>query len=623
MAISQRCLTLRESFHAALAQVQAVSFDVFDTLFVRTLHEPEALFDLLGARLGVADFRQQRSEAQAKGFQRMHRDGRGEINLEDIYDHLPEALAKAATAGGLEQMLELDMLRVNPEVAELFHEARARGKQIAWTSDMYLPESFFHTLAKRHNLLPEHFLISSACGCTKRDDGALFGVLSDRLGLEPKDILHVGDNLLGDVQRARERGLQALHYQPPSFVAASTALTPASAIGLGLARYGSYQLATDPWWQLGWQFGGPVMLAFLEWIQRRATLDGVDRILFVARDGFMLHELHQQAANSQIESVYLRGSRVSFTLAALNEDNFTAHVPFLLSGVEGITLADLFARIGIDLPDERVLKDLGLHDNLQIGPQNLAQIERFLCSMRPSILRVARETRRGLHQHLLELNLQEGMRVAFVDVGWSGTTQKAFVDALHEMLPLDIIGYYLGLSAPAHELERTKGLHMRAFTEETGISPRISLELHHNRAVAELFFSAPHPTTIGYRSATDGQLVFIEDTERGADYSIARIIESINTGIRAYILAADSLQQNYNLCNSTMAINNLLQLATEPTNEQIELVGKLYNWDAWASTESYRIYFASSSTDYTGRQKPDLWPAGWSKAKNIINDKIY
>lgn len=617
MAISQRYLALCESFRAALPQVQAVSFDVFDTLFVRTLHEPEALFDVLGARLGVADFRQQRSAAQAKGFQRMHRDGRGEINLADIYDHLPKALAQAATAGELEQMLELDMLRVNPEVAALFHEARAQGKQIAWTSDMYLPESFFHTLAERHNLRPEHFLISSACGCTKRDDGALFGVLGERLGLAPEDILHVGDNPLGDVQRAREHGLLALHYQPPSFVKTSASLTPASAIGLGLARYGSYQLATDSWWQLGWQFGGPVMLAFLDWIQQRATQDGVERILFVARDGFLLHELHQQAANSQIESVYLRGSRVSFSLAALNEHNFTAHVPFLLSGAEGITVADLFARIGIELPDERVLQDLGLADNVQIGPENQSHIERFLCSMRPSILRVAREARRGLHQHLLELNLQEGMRVAFVDVGWSGTTQKAFMDALHEMLPLDVVGYYLGLSAPAHELERTKGLRMRVFTEETGVSSSLSLELYRNRAVAELFFSAPHPTTIGYCIRPNGQLNFIEDTERGVHYSISKVTESINKGIREYVLEARLIRPNYNICDSAMAINNLLQLTFNPTNEQAELVGKIYNWDAWASTEAYRIYFANSSTEYTGKQKPDLWPAGWDTVQNM------
>jgi predicted HAD superfamily hydrolase len=617
MAISQRYLTLRESFFALLPHVQAVSFDVFDTLFVRTLHEPEALFDVLGARLGVANFRQQRSAAQAKGFQRMHRDGRGEINLEDIYDHLPQALAKAASTGELEQMLELDMLRVNPEVAELFHEARAQGKQIAWTSDMYLPESFFHTLANRHNLLPEHFLISSACGCTKRDDGALFTILGERLGIEPQDILHIGDNPLGDVQRARERGLKALHYQPPSFVTASTALAPASSIGLGLARYASYQLETDPWWQLGWQFGGPVMLAFLEWIQQRATLDRVDRILFVARDGFLLHELHQQTANAQIKSVYLRGSRVSFSLAALNEHNFTAHAPFLLSGAEGITLADLFARIGIELPDERVLQDLGLSDNVQIGPENQLDIERFFCSMRPSILRAAREARRGLQLHLLELNLQEGMRVAFVDVGWSGTTQKAFMDALHEMLPLDVVGYYLGLSAPAHELQRTKGLHMHVFTEEAGFSSRLSQELYRNRAVAELFFSAPHPTTIGYRVGPDGQVVFIEDTERGTRYSITSIIELINSGISAYALEANLMRQKYNICNQTMAMSNFLQLVLEPTDEQVTLVGVLYNWDAWSSTESYRIYFAGSDAEYTGKQKSDLWPSGWNKAQSI------
>lgn len=613
MAISQRYSALHASFCEVLPQVQAVSFDVFDTLFVRTLHEPEALFDLLGAGLGVHDFRQQRSAAQAKGFQRMHRDGRGEIDLEDIYDHMPSSLAKAAGAGELEQKIELDMLRVNPEVAALFHEARALGKQIAWTSDMYLPESFFRMLAKRHNLIPDHFIISSTCGCTKRDDGALFAVLGERLGLAPEDILHVGDNPVGDIQRACARGLQTLHYLPPSFASVSGVLSPAATLGLGLARYSSYQCQSDPWWQLGWQYGGPIMLAFLGWIQREAVKDSVERIIFVARDGFLLHELHQQAANSQVESSYLRGSRVSFSLAALSNNNFTSYVPFLLSGAEGITLADLFARIGVDLPDEQVLLSLGLHGDMQICSDNHELVERFLCAMRPSILRVAREVRKGLHQYLLDLNLREGMRVAFVDVGWSGTTQRAFMDAVHDMLPLDVFGYYLGLSEPAGELGKAKKMQMKAFSESAGIEPRGLRELYSNRAIIELFFSAPHPTTIGYCIQFDESIKFIEDSERGAKYSISYIVESINSGIREYFSEAQSLQSTYTVCEQKFAMSNILQLALNPGLEQVGLVGELYNWDAWASSELCRTYFAGSSSEFTGKQIHNLWPAGYEK----------
>lgn len=614
MAVSQRYKELHESFRNMLPHVRAVSFDIFDTLFVRTLHEPEALFDLIGARLGERDFRQHRRDAQMLGFQRMKREGRGEINLADIYDHLPVILRQETASGELEQLLELDVLRVNPEVVALFHEARAQGKIIAWTSDMYLPESFFHELAERHDLLPDHYLVSSACGCTKRDDGALFDVLVERLGIVPDGILHIGDNPLGDVQRANERGLRTLHYKPPGFMNIAKSLDSAASLGLGLARYAAYHAPADAWWQLGWQFGGPIMLAFLEWVRQQAVRDGAERILFVARDGFLLHELHQQLGDRQVESVYLRGSRVSFSLAALNEENFPAYVPFLLSGADGITLADLFARIGVELPNEQVLQDIGLLESTQVDPGNMLEIERFICAMRPAILLVAREARRGLYHHLLDLGLKDGMRVAFVDVGWSGTTQKAFIEAVREMLPLDVTGYYLGLSDSVRELEVVKGLRMRVFAEDAGATPVQSLELYSNRAVVELFFSAPHPTTIGYRLHPEAGLTFVEDHERGIDYNIASLVNTVNTGIRSYIQEAVLLRRLYEPCDQSMALDNLLQLVCSPNSEQAHLIGELYNWDAWSSSDSNRICFVDNHAE-TGGATRSLWPAGFVALK--------
>lgn len=623
MVLSQRYRELHESFLNVLPHVQAVSFDIFDTLFVRILHEPEALFDLIGSKLGVKDFRQHRREAQVLGFQRMQREGRGEIDLADIYDHLPVLLRQAAAAGELEQILEMDVLRINPEVSSLFHEARAQGKLIAWTSDMYLPESFFHALAERHDLVPDHYLVSSACGCTKRDDGALFDVLVERLGIVPDAILHVGDNPLGDVQRANERGLRTLHYKPPCFTKVAQPVDPAASIGLGLARYAAYHAPADAWWQLGWQFGGPIMLAFLEWVRQQAVRDGAERILFVARDGFLLHELHQQLDDRQVESVYLRGSRVSFSLAALNEDNFSAYVPFLLSGADGITLADLFARIGVELPDERVLQDIGLHESTQVGSGNMQKFERFICAMKPGILRVAREARRGLYRHLLDLGLKDGMRVAFVDVGWSGTTQKAFIEAVREMLPLEVTGYYLGLSSAARELEVAKGLRIRVFAEDAGATPAQSLELYRNRAVVELFFSAPHPTTIGYKLNPEAGLTFVEDYERGIDYDIAKLVNTVNTGIRSYIQEAVFLRKVHESCDPSMALDNLLQLVCSPDSEQAHLIGKLYNWDAWSSSDSNRIYFVDDHVETGKGAARSLWPAGFVALKGMaVNSSL-
>lgn len=611
--MTQRYPAIVEAFRAHLPHIKAVSFDVFDTLFIRALHEPEALFDLLGLRLEVNDFRQQRIAAQRLGFQRMHNDGRHEIGLDDIYSSLPSPLAILAGHGDLEQQLEQLVLRVNPEMLALVEEARAAGKVIALTSDMYLPESFFRSLVERAGIDIEHFLISSACNSTKRDGGELFVQLQQRLGMQPADILHIGDNPLGDVQRAQEKGLRAMHYRAPAFTTPSGSLDALSSIRLGLSRHGAYYPASSPWWQLGWQFGGPILQEFLHWIQQQARLDQVDRILFVSRDGYLMHQLHQSSPGKNLDASYLRGSRVSFTLAALTEQNFLKHVPFLMSGANDITLQDLFSRIGLDLPDEQVLDDLGLSSATPLTKNNHENIKQFLIAMRPSLLKAAHETRKGLYRHLLDLGLRDGMRIAFVDVGWSGTTQQAFQNACEGMFALDLTGYYLGLSEHSNKLASHKRIKLRAFTESTGANQAQSLTLYRNRAVAELFFSAPHPTTIGYRLSSGATLKFIEDRERGVDYDIASIVERINQGISDFVHQSERLYKDLvQPMTYSGALDNLLQLLDRPSREHVDLVGQIYNWDAWASSENHHTYFACADKSSAKNIKPDLWPAGWS-----------
>ncbi|HUE92476.1 HAD family hydrolase [Pseudomonas sp.] len=619
----ERYQLLLEEFDRILPAVRAVSFDVFDTLLVRVLHEPENLFDLMGHQLADRGFAEQRKIAQAHGFKQMAREGRKELTLADIYDNLSHAQHDSAVLAELEQKLEHAVIRLNPEVVAMFDEARNQGKVVVLTSDMYLPQTFFEQLAERLELSVDHLLVSSACDCTKRDKGELFDLLKQRLGLAGEQILHIGDNPLGDVQRAKEKGLHTLHYRPPAYAAqvlfdALPAVATSAYLCAGLARYACYQDSKNPWYRLGWQYGGPLLHGFLDWIQNEVRDEGIDRLLFISRDGFLLHQLHQQHSVGAVEARYMRGSRVAFTMAALSEQNFLESVTFFLSGADNITLEDLFTRIGVELPDASVLNPLGLSATTRITPCTRKSVGQFLVAMRHKILQVARETRRGLYHHLLELGLTDGMRVAFVDVGWSGTTQKAFERALEGMFELDVQGYYLGLSEPAASLSQKTGLRLKAMSETLRLDDRNRALLYDNRAVAELFFSAPYGTTIGYRQDAEGHLFFVEDCERGIDYDIGLLVESINQGISDYVADAEQLLRTLALpIERYLPMHNLLQLLGRPSAEQAALIGRIYNWDAWASSEGYRIYFAARPEESTSHCKPDLWPAGWQVVRSL------
>ncbi|WP_204338159.1 hypothetical protein, partial [Proteus mirabilis] len=82
--------SLAERWSERIEAAEVVSFDVFDTLFVRFVASPEDVFDLVGARHGLPDFRRRRIAAQRDAFRVMRAAGRREIDLDGIYAFLSD-----------------------------------------------------------------------------------------------------------------------------------------------------------------------------------------------------------------------------------------------------------------------------------------------------------------------------------------------------------------------------------------------------------------------------------------------------------------------------------------------------------------------------------------------------
>ena len=195
----------RTELVALMEEVDVVSFDFFDTLFVRPFAHPEDIFDVVGIRSNVPDFRRIRREAQSKAFRAMKVTGRREIRLVDIYRWMPSDLLICSQSIMEEEVrVEHAVLRPNHTMVSILSEAVSRGKQVAITSDMYLGNDFFDQIIARYGLPQVQMFISSECNDTKRDFGILFDVGARKLGVPHNRILHVGDNLTkSDISRAR------------------------------------------------------------------------------------------------------------------------------------------------------------------------------------------------------------------------------------------------------------------------------------------------------------------------------------------------------------------------------------------------------------------------------------
>jgi hypothetical protein len=460
---------------------------------------------------------------------------------------------------------------------------------------MYMPQSFFEALFDKYALPRVPMYISADRGATKRDHGELFDRVVEELGVPPQKVLHIGDNHLADVQRAREHGLQAYHYV--NSVAAAYTVSPSlgASIAAAMTKLHDRRDAVNTFYGLGYRFGGPAALGLLEWVRDQAVIDRVDVVLFVARDGYVLNELVQCGhATGMPPHAYFPGSRVAFALSTIDERNFDRWLDFLVAGCHGLSPDEVLERIGVTAPERKVMEDLGLGDAVIIDAGNLGRVREFLSAYRAEIIRTAARNRRGLFNLLHSFGIRSGMRVAMVDVGWSGTTQETMRNALAELFDVELVGYYLGLVDSPECNRRRSEMPMKALLDSSSVGAERMAKLYERRVGVELMFSAPHEATIGYELKDDGKVRVIEDAGRGADpLALREVVRELVRGMvdfaNSYKVVSDRLQYR-------ARAGELAQAALDFAHMPVEYCDVLYtlkNSDAWGSSRNLNLTLAN------------------------------
>ncbi|MFA7554983.1 MAG: hypothetical protein WCY88_12085 [Spongiibacteraceae bacterium] len=582
---------VNEKLVSAINAAKVVSFDFFDTLFVRPLYDPEDVFDLLGAKLGIDNFKAMRKEAQVAAFQRMHQLGDREITIELIYACFPCSTVGLSQADlvAAEYALELELVQPNPRLLLVFLDAIEAGKEVVITSDMYLPRSFFEQALKRHALPDVKVFISSCDNATKRDCGDLFDLVITHFGVEAANVLHIGDNQVSDIEKAKSKGVQTFLYTPPdkSNLNGHKSLSASIALGLRTVSQQSYSASSE---DLGFVYGGPAALGFLYWIRNKAAEDKLDRVLFLSRDGYVLKLLADELQVLGLPAYdYFLGSRTAFHLASVTEQNFQSYIPFFLSGAEGLSPHEILDRIGVGAPSVAVMEQIGLSDNQRYAEVNRRRFEQFLYAYRWEILKVCRRNRRALFNYLITLGVKEGERVGFVDVGWSGSTQDAFECAIEPMFSLDVRGYYFCLAETPERYARSSVRNMSALFDAS--FKDVDIEgVYQNRVVIETFFTAPHDTIIGLEYK-NSEVFAVEDRGRGGNKDSLAEVETLVGGILLFAQAYDQFKNQIDLTlTPSQLARPLVDFCISEEWKRYQYFEKMVNFDTWASTENKDIF---------------------------------
>lgn len=505
-----------------IERVEIVSFDFFDTLFMRSVCNPQDVFQLIESdvNLPVLQIRN-----KAKKYVREN------YSLDELYRQME--LLETIPCGRLELIknreieLEKDLLIPREPLLRCLKSLLEQQKEVYIISDMYLPMSFYTDVFKRYGITisEDHILLSNEKNANKKD-GTLWNYYSKRI-VKGRRAIHVGDNFQADIEKPEEYGVRA--YMAPNawdMLSNSSLKGVAPLVGsiyaatvmgcvLGKLFCNPYtfhdtdsKVAINSNYNMGYCVFGPVILSFLLWLREQSQKDDVKKLVFMARDGYFLKEDFEYLCGllgEQCQSCYIGISRqLAMAASVETRQDLLEYADMPYTGRTEEMLEDRFGIRNVDGAESRTRGEL---------------ISEYL----PDIEKNIKELKENYIAYLTGLELDSDCAV--IDIGYYGNNQKY----LNKLLKTNMRGYYLNANL-SEKNENTRCQKMSACFQQEGDLTGENSYILKRQIHLESFLTAPY----GMIKAVDQRGDFVCALPGGNQRHFAEKRE-INEGVKQFI----------------------------------------------------------------------------------------
>lgn len=521
--------------------LQAISVDVFDTLVARCIEPPDAVIrrvaQRLAERLGVPQHADYVLHVRHEAEQALRRDALSaghdhECHHDELIEAwlarlLPDwdAPARDALAEWVEQTeLTLERQALQPKAnARLFLEwAKGQGLRVLAISDMYLGQRHLQHLLDGLGYagLIDRIYVSSEHRVGKYSSRLFHHVLAQE-GLAPAAVLHVGDNFHSDAVAPARLGLTGVFLDErhervrrrrqtlSAQMAARGGIWP----GRMVAEVVAERLRADPrarrddaYFQYGLEVLGPIFSTFMIGLLERVRTDRPQRLLFLARDGYLFLQMYEWAVRHLPgpwpDAVYTCVSRAVAAQAAVADGLDHAKAIVGLYNPKQRGLWSILKTYGLN---PEVFTDLAREHGFDRMDDPLvdwedARLASFLADARVQelVMPAGRRARDLLKGYFDQQGFFAHARVALVDIGWNATIQRFLERAFAgEGAYPWVDGYYFAYVHAIHQDELDRGaIHGLMFDRRRGnMHERSPLDFEE---LFEQAARAPHGTTLGY-----------------------------------------------------------------------------------------------------------------------------
>ena len=600
-----------------------ITFDVYDTLVCRVIYKDRNLWHLVDREY------QKRNHTESINFykKRETSDNQArktyphrEVTLDEIYEVFAELYGQelADACKALEIELEINLTFPNDEVIEAYQYALQQGKKVYIISDMYLTDTIIGQVLD-HNRISgyDKLFVSCIYRKTKHEGGALFSAVLEEIQADAKDVLHIGNDAKADIQQSKAVGLDAYLIKPPSrksYVDETKAkgdLDYSLLYGF-ITKHNSPKTPNSLAYRLGFDVFGPIVKGFMEWIKDYKDRHNLDVILFLARDGYVLQAISDQ--EGALTSFYSYLSRRSVVIPMIQYRQSLEDILRLYKSWQpNITLTTLFNRLGIPY-DADVVHSVGLRESDTFSRDELTQDERIQAlynQVKAKVYYNSQEQGQLLWDYLKQY--KDYRRIGVVDLG-AGTIVSALQQySTIKNYDIDWVPLYLQNSLEPKD-------------SYIDISQNYELQtaLRLGYMFLEVFFTAPHGTTLGYEYNEKCEAIPILE-----DYEYSSIPEEYKNRLAELHQGAMDFYQSYPLdmmqygsIDADMVMTNFNQFVLHPDDEDVAYWGPypvyIDSFEPMVKNKSLSAYIGNPkqlSRDF----KDSIWPAGFLHALGKSN----
>ncbi len=552
-----------------------ISFDIFDTLIVRPLLEPDDLFELLEYRTpinGKYIFKELRIEAEKECRRRNAIDNpqRQDVTIEEIYATMSEryqlAPAICEKMMDMEISSEIQLCKQRIVGKELYDLAYYINKPIILVSDMYLTLEHINQILERNDYtVHSKIYLSSELGALK-STGKLFTIVVQDPDNTNKQILHIGDNWNSDFLTPKQYGIKTFFLPKTKDILFNTLgdKYTGNSIGYAVNNFNSIiDLKThlkklpvkcmyaviancmfdnpfisfndnsdyngDPFFignlAVGMHYWGITL-----WLMRNLKEHGHNMIHFTSRDGFYLYQIYNLIRDKWYPdapaSDYIYISRKALIPLEIENDLdiLTMYKQFAWQGQSPNSILSVYESVLDDISDEE------LHKKGFVRTQKFSSLEEcisFLNFIKEKAFNKEKAYRS--QQKCIEyLSLKIKPGDAIFDLGYSGKLQTLIVKALG----FSVDTYYVHSNGfEATNRANDNKYNMYCFYD---FIPTMS------GAISEFILSDYHPSCISYiKSGAQVEPVFetksldlinkyiIEEIFRGSKFFAETILDNL------------------------------------------------------------------------------------------------